>query len=81
MSPRAVQACRIENLHFHGFRNEGATPIFEDRYHIEEVAVFAGHCIWTQLRRYNHIKARNLHTDRHENNRSVVSSLAEALEN
>lgn len=78
--PRAVQACDIENLHFHDFRHEGTTRLFEDGYRIEEVAVFTGHRTWTQLRRYTHIKAKNLHTDRHGNPRRVVPSLAQALE-
>ncbi len=78
--PRAVQACEIEDLHFHDFRHEGTTRLFEDGYRIEEVAVFTGHLTWTQLERYTHIKAKNLHTDRHGNPRRVVPALTIDLE-
>lgn len=78
--PRAVQACGIEDLHFHDFRHEGTTRLFEDGYRIEEVAVFTGHRTWTQLKRYTHIKAKRLHLDRYGNPRRVVPSLANDLE-
>jgi integrase len=70
--PRAVHALGIEDLHFHDLRHEGTSRLFEDGYRIEEVAVFTGHKDWKQLKRYTHIKAKNLHKDRHGNERRRV---------
>lgn len=77
--PRAVKACKIENLHFHDFRHEGTTRLFEDGYRIEEVAVFTGHSTWEQLKRYTHIKAKNLHLDRNGKPRRIVPELSNPL--
>lgn len=70
--PRAVQECEIEDLRFHDLRHEGITRLFQDGYQIHEVAVFSGHRDWQQLKRYTHIKAKNLHKDRLGNDRRVV---------
>lgn len=71
--PRAVQACGIVDLRFHDLRHEGITRLFQDGYSIPEVAVFSGHLEWKALKRYTHIKAKNLHLDRHGNERRAVA--------
>ena len=70
--PRAVQACEIEDLRYHDLRHEGISRLFEDGYQIHEVAVFSGHLDWQQLKRYTHIRAKNLHRDRFGNLRREV---------
>ncbi|MDR3480735.1 MAG: site-specific integrase [Burkholderiaceae bacterium] len=59
--PRACQALDIADLHFHDFRHEGVSRLFEQKYGIEEVALVSGHRDWKMLARYTQIGAKNLH--------------------
>lgn len=70
--PRAMRALGIDDLHFHDTRHEGISRLFEDGYQIQEVAIFSGHKDWKQLKRYTQIRAKNLHKDRHGNDRRVI---------
>ncbi|KFC61914.1 site-specific integrase [Massilia sp. LC238] len=68
--PRACKELGIVDLHFHDFRHEGTSQLFEIlRYEIQEVAVFTGHKDWAMLKRYVHLRAKDLHFDRHGNRR------------
>ncbi len=60
---RAALRCRIEDLHFHDFRHEGISRLFEAGYQIQEVALVSGHRDWAQLKRYTQIKAKDLHRE------------------
>lgn len=57
----AVTELEIEDLHFHDIRHEAISRLFEASYRIEEVAVISGHRDWSQLKRYTHLRAKNLH--------------------
>lgn len=59
--PRAAKALKIDNLHFHDFRHEGVSRLFEQGYQIQEVALVSGHRDWKMLARYTQIKAKDLH--------------------
>lgn len=61
--PRAVQACGIEDLHFHDLRHEGTSRLFEKGYDIPRVAIFTGHNDWKMLARYVQLRAEDLHPD------------------
>lgn len=50
--PRAAKALGIEDLHFHDFRHEGVSRLFEQGYQIQEVALVSGHRDWKMLARY-----------------------------
>jgi integrase len=68
--PRACEELGIVDLHFHDFRHEGTSQLFEIlRYEIQEVAVFTGHKDWAMLKRYVHLRAKDLHFDEHGNRR------------
>lgn len=59
--PRACQALGIPDLHFHDFRHEGVSRLFEKGYTIEQVSLVSGHRDWKMLARYTQIKAKDLH--------------------
>jgi integrase len=61
--PRACQALGIVDLHFHDFRHEGVSRLFEQSYRIEQVALVSGHRSWENLKRYTQLKAKDLHRD------------------
>jgi integrase len=57
----AVTALKIEDLRLHDLRHEAISRLFEAGYHIEEVALVSGHRDWAMLKRYTHLKAKDLH--------------------
>jgi integrase len=59
--PRACNALKIEDLHFHDFRHEGVSRLFEQEYTIEQVSLISGHRDWKMLARYTQIRAKDLH--------------------
>lgn len=59
--PRACAALNIIDLHFHDFRHEGVTRLFEQGYRIEQVSLVSGHRDWKMLARYTQIRAKDLH--------------------
>jgi integrase len=59
--PRACQKLGIEDLHFHDFRHEGVSRLFEQGYRIEQVALVSGHRDWKMLMRYTQLRAKDLH--------------------
>lgn len=50
----------IVNLHFHDFRHEGISRLFERGYQIQEVAMVSGHRDWKSLKRYVNLKPGDL---------------------
>jgi hypothetical protein len=58
---RACQVLRIDDLHFHDLRHEGASRLFEAGFRIEHVALVTGHKDWKMLRRYTHVRPEALH--------------------
>lgn len=58
--PRARKKLGIDDLRWHDLRHEGASRLFEMGYDIPEVALFTGHKDWRQLKRYTHLKAKDL---------------------
>ncbi|MGZ9045870.1 MAG: site-specific integrase [Telluria sp.] len=61
--PRACQALGIADLHFHDFRHEGVSRLFEQKYSIEQVSLISGHEDWAMLKRYLQLEAKDLHRD------------------
>jgi integrase len=59
--PRACNALGIIDLHFHDFRHEGVSRLFEQGYTIEQVALVSGHRDWKMLARYTQLRAKDLH--------------------
>lgn len=57
---RACKRLEIVDLHFHDLRHEGTSRLFEMGYQIEEVAKFTGHEDWKMLKRYTHLKAKDV---------------------
>lgn len=58
-----TQACKklgIIDLHLHDLRHEGTSRLFEMGYKIEEVAKFTGHEDWKMLKRYTHLKSKDI---------------------
>ncbi len=64
---RVCQECEIHDLRFHDLRHTAAGLLFEIGLHIEQVAVLTGHKDWKMLKRYTHIKAKNVHASYEEN--------------
>ncbi|MFM2051149.1 MAG: hypothetical protein RL682_1640 [Pseudomonadota bacterium] len=59
--PRSCQKLGIIDLHFHDFRHEGVSRLFEAGYRIEQVALVSGHRDWKMLKRYTQVRAKSLH--------------------
>ena len=57
---RICRKCEIEDLHFHDFRHGAIGKLFSVGLRIEQVALISGHRDWTMLRRYTHIKAKDV---------------------
>lgn len=78
--PRACKDLGIVDLHFHDLRHEGTSQLFEVlHYEIQEAAVFTGHKDWTMLKRYVHLRAKNLHFDKQGNRRKRRDIATELL--
>lgn len=58
---RASAKLKIVDLHFHDLRHKATSDLFALGLSIPQVALFTGHKTWTQLRRYTHIKADDVH--------------------
>lgn len=57
----AVQALRIEDLHFHDLRHEAISRFFElGSLNVMEVAAISGHRSMNMLKRYTHLRAYQL---------------------
>jgi integrase len=64
----------IDNLKFHDLRHGGVSRLFEQGYSIEQVALVSGHRDWKMLARYTQIKAKDLHRNLDEGQRSATSA-------
>jgi integrase len=58
--PQACTALGIKDLHWHDLRHEGTSRLFEKGYQIHEVAMFTGHKDWAMLRRYTHLRPKEI---------------------
>ncbi len=58
---RAVEACEIDDLHFHDLRHLAITKLFRLGLPIELVAVVSGHRDWKHLKRYTQLGAADVH--------------------
>jgi integrase len=58
---RACNKLGIDDLHFHDLRHKATSDLFRMGLSIQQVAVLTGHKTWTQLKRYTHIKAEDVH--------------------
>lgn len=58
---RICKKCGIEDLHFHDLRHTAIGLLFDLGLSIEQVALISGHKDWKMLRRYTHIKAKDVH--------------------
>ena len=57
---RACKVLEIEDLHFHDLRHEAASRLFERGYSIQEVAQFTLHKSWATLKRYTHLRPKDV---------------------
>jgi integrase len=81
LSKYFLEACRalsIPDLHFHDFRHEGASALFEAGWRIEQVALVTGHKSWANLKRYTNLKpeslvGKNPDTQPHHGSQNIVS--------
>jgi integrase len=60
---RACKELGIRDLHFHDFRHEGVSRLFESGRPIEEVSMVSGHRSWTDLKIYTNLNPASLHRD------------------
>jgi integrase len=58
---RACTKLGIDDLHFHDLRHKATSDLFRIGLHIPQVALLTGHKTWTQLKRYTHTKAEEVH--------------------
>lgn len=56
----ACQMLKIEDLHLHDLRHEGVSRLFEAGLDIPGVAMISGHQSWTTLKRYTHLKPKDV---------------------
>lgn len=64
LSKYFLGACRdlgIPDLHWHDFRHDGTSALFEAGYRIEQVALVTGHKSWKNLKRYTNLRPESLH--------------------
>jgi integrase len=60
---RATVKAQIPDMRWHDLRHEGISRLFEQGYHIEQVAIVSGHQSWNMLKRYTHLAPESLHRD------------------
>jgi len=71
---RACKKLKIVDLHFHDLRHKATSDLFRLGLTIPQVSLFTGHKTWTQLRRYTHTTAEDVHSAVLElNNRKQVT--------
>lgn len=58
---RACMKLQIIDLHFHDFRHEATSRLFEAGLTVEQVPLVTGHKDWKMLRRYTQLRPENLH--------------------
>ncbi|MDQ1817457.1 site-specific integrase [Massilia sp. CCM 9210] len=58
---RACAKLDIKDLHFHDLRHKATSDLFRIGLTIPQVALLTGHKTWTQLKRYTHTKAEDVH--------------------
>jgi integrase len=58
---RACTKLGIDDLHFHDLRHKATSDLFRLGLEIPQVALITGHKTWTQLKRYTHTKAEDVH--------------------
>jgi integrase len=58
---RACKKLKIVDLHFHDFRHEATSRLFEAGLTIEQVPLVTGHKDWKMLKRYTQLRPENLY--------------------
>lgn len=58
---RACTKLKIVDLHFHDLRHKATSDLFRKGLTIPQTALLTGHKTWTQLKRYTHTKAEDVH--------------------
>jgi integrase len=58
---RACAKLGIVDLHFHDLRHKATSDLFRMGLTIPQTALLTGHKTWTQLKRYTHTKAEDVH--------------------
>lgn len=58
---RACSKLGIDDLRFHDLRHKATSDLFRRGLSIPQVALLTGHKTWTQLKRYTHTKAEDVH--------------------
>ncbi|SHM89700.1 site-specific integrase [Phytopseudomonas punonensis] len=58
---RVCKKLEIVDLHFHDLRHTAIGNFFAIGLQIEQVALISGHKDWAMLKRYTHIKAKDVH--------------------
>lgn len=57
---KACQVIGIDDLHLHDLRHEGVSRLLEEGLDIPRVAMISGHQSWQTLRRYTHLKPKDV---------------------
>ena len=57
---RACKMLGIEDLHLHDLRHEGVSRLFEQGLDIPRVSMISGHLNWVTLKRYTHLKPKDV---------------------
>lgn len=70
---RAVRDAKLDDLHLHDLRHEAISRLFEAGYQIQEVALVSGHRDWGMLKRYTHLRAVDLHRNKHTERDDALS--------
>mgnify|MGYP003132577778 CR=1 FL=1 len=55
-----VSIAAIEDLHFHDLRHEACSRLFEKGLSIQQVSLISGHRSWDTLKRYTHLRAKDV---------------------
>lgn len=58
---RTCSKLDIDDLRFHDLRHKATSDLFRTGLSIPQVALLTGHKTWTQLKRYTHTKAEDVH--------------------
>lgn len=79
---RICKECKIEDLRFHDLRHTATGILFQLGLQIQEVAIVTGHKDWKMLKRYTHIKAKDVQSRHREQKeqRNRRESVIEFLE-
>lgn len=72
---RACKKVDILDLHFHDLRHKATSDLFRAGLSIPQVALLTGHKTWTQLKRYTHTRAEDVHAAMEALNKGEATTL------